>query len=363
MDFPSTSSRPPKSQLNLLEIQCKLTSPRADITPNMFTPSSDLTAVASASICCCSSVSIRLLLQNVTQTTSVHLFGFGGQTVERLLAKSTVKFRVWSPPDGTTVHELRCHWAKRDFSVCVTFLLALVGIHGNPAATVLNYSNTNGRWSPKDIRVSFIMLVSGCSSQTLWLRSDFMRSNSWTPSLPYYCPWRWSSRSFLTRPKALIFLVCSFDPLALFVWSPGRRSAFLWFLSLRAPTWGTAGPATGRGAFIAIQISGILFGQEELRAQESKFTVVTFISKPGHAYRNTQKKNLQWVRLDGKAHRCRCEPERDRAPGAQSAASLCFVTLYCDSSTSQRQMLYCLHSSDNLNYKLPFFLCVFWPYW
>lgn len=236
----------------------------------------------------------------------------------------------------------------------------MLGVGGNPRKSNLDSVKLQ-QHKRKDISVSFIMLVSGCGSQTLWLRRDFMRSNSWTPSLLYYCPWRWSSRSFLTRPKALIFLVCSFDPLALFVWSPGRRSAFLWFsLSASSDARHRLAPRRDERRFYCDPDSGILFGQEETRAQESKFTVVTCISKnQGTLTEIPRKKKKPAVSAVG----WKSTQMSLWARGAQSAASLCFVTSYVDSSASQRRVLYCLHSSDNLNYKLPFFLCVFWPYW
>lgn len=115
----------------------------------MFTLSPDLTAVTSTSICCCSSVWIRLLLlpQNVRQITRVRLFGFGGRTVERLLENPPWNSRFDLHQMAAPSTSSGASRPKGFFKFALHFCWALVGIRGNPTLTVSNYSNTNGKTS------------------------------------------------------------------------------------------------------------------------------------------------------------------------------------------------------------------------
>lgn len=168
------------------------------------------------------------------------------------------------------------------------------------------------------------MMVSGCGSQTLWLRRDFMRSNSWTPSLLYYCPWRWSSRSFLTRPKALIFLVCSFDPPSLCLFGLQEEEVLsCGFLSLRAPTRGTAWPRDGtRGAFIAIQIRGSFSARRKLGHRNLNLRL-------SHAFQKTRARLQKYPEKKKTCSECgRMEKHTDVA--VSSGCSKCCESVLCN---------------------------------
>lgn len=269
-----------------------------------------------------------------------------------------MKFTVWSPPDGSTVHEFRCLEAKRVF-------------------LSLHYTFVGRWWESAEIQPWQCQTT---ATQTERHQCEFhhvgfgLRQPDVVAS-----PWLHEVKFLNTFPPVLLSLALVLtelpDPsksphiLSLLFWPPSlclfglqeEEVLSCGFLSLRAPTRGTAWPRDGtRGAFIAIQIRGSFSARRKLGHRNLNLRL-------SHAFQKTRarlqkypekKKNLQWVRSDGKAHRCRCE-----LGVLKALRVLCFVTLYVDSSASQRRVLYCLHSSDNLNYKLPFFLCVFWPYW